>query len=203
MLTYGDMQTRIADELGRSDLTEQIKKAILSAIDFYKDDRFWFNEGEVTFNTTAGLDHQAMPTTFGEIDEATVTVSGNRYELDVVSYDIIRDRVLLTTEQGQPDRIAVFEEDIWYDPVPDQIYPIILSGLIYFTDLSALTDTNAWTNEAEQLIRHHAKADLFANVIRNDKEAGKMATLTGIFLSKLNQKTVQRTSSGKLKGTRF
>lgn len=203
MGTYLDMQNRIADELARSDLTEQIKKAILSAVDFYKDDRFWFNESEAQFNTAAGGEYKAIPTTFGEVDEATVLVSGNRYKLELTSYDRIRAEVLAQSLRGQPARIAFFEQDIWFAPVPDGIYQITLSGLVYLTTLANPNDTNAWTTEAEQLIRHHAKGDLFANVIRNDKEAMKMATLTELVLSKLRQKTVQKIGAGKFKPMRF
>lgn len=203
MSTYGTMQNRIADELARTDLASQIRLAILSAIEYYKDDRFWFNEGEVTLNTVAGLDHQTPSTSLGEIDEATVTVTGNRYEMDIVSYDHIRDQVLITTLQGQPERIAIFEEDIWYDPVPDAIYVVTLSGLLYFTTLSGVNDTNAWMVEAERLIRYRAKSDLFANVIRNDKEAVKMATLEDQELLKLKQKTIQKIGIGKIKPRKF
>ena len=203
MATYSEMQTRIADELARTDLTEQIKKAILSAVEFYKDDRFWFNEGEVSLTTADGTESQAMDVTFGEIDEKTITISGNRYPLKLVSYSELRRSVLLTTSKGQPGRIAIFDEKVWYDPVSDGIYTVKLSGLVYFTTLSVGSDTNAWTTEAEQLIRHHAKADLFANIIRNDKEAQKMIGLSDALLSKLKQKTVQKIGSGRLKATSF
>ncbi len=203
MSTYSDMQARIADEMARTDLTNQIQLAILSAINFYKDERFWFNEGEVTFNTIIGLDHQIVPTTFGEVDEITVTVSGNRYVMDLVSYDYIRVQVSQQTLMGQPERAAIFEEDIWYDPIPDRVYPIILSGLIYFATLSGASDSNVWTNEAESLIRCRAKSILYTHVTRNDKMAAAMDARESRHLAKLRQKTVQRTAASKLKAMRF
>lgn len=204
MSTYAVMQTRIADEIARADLSDQIKLAILSAVDHYKDERFWFNEGEVSFYTVAGTDHTELDVTFGELDIATVTVSGSRNEMLPANYTDIRQSVLQSTLTGQPHRYAIFEESIWYDPIPDDAYLVTLSGLIYFTTLSADDDTNAWTTEAEQLIRHHAKADLFANVTRNDKEAQKMAGLvTTVFLPELRKKTIQKANLGRLRPTRF
>lgn len=210
MSTYGDMQTRIADELARTDLTTQIQYAILSAVEYYKDDQFWFNEGEVAFYpTNDGLitgtlaDHTPMPVTFGEVDIATVTVSGNRYEMIEETYEWIRENTTQSSLVGQPEHYAVFDENIWFYPIPDQLYAITFSGLVYFTALSVSGGTNAWTNEAERLIRYRAKADLFVNIIRNDKEAMKMALLEDQELVKLRQKSVQKLSSGKLKARRF
>lgn len=203
MGTYQALQTRIADEIARTDLTEQIKKAVLTAVEFYRDDRFWFNEGEVQVNTEDGTANQTIPVTFGEIDVATVTVSGNRYDLGVVSYGDIRSRVLQTTLKGQPVDIAIFDEQIWYYPIPDNVYVVTLSGLVYFTELSANGNTNAWTTEAEQLIRVHAKADLFANIIRNDKEAQKMISMAEAIWSRLMKKTVQKIGAGRLKPIKF
>ena len=52
--TFGDMQLRIADELDRpTDLTEQIKKAILSAVKHYERKTFYFSESSFTFSTVA------------------------------------------------------------------------------------------------------------------------------------------------------
>lgn len=207
MSNYNDMQVRIADELARADLTTQIQKAILSAIEFYKDDRFWFNEGEVTLNTVAGTASQALPTSptaIGEIDIVTATVSGERYEVFEDSYDWIRQNQDLTTFVGQPYKYAIFDESIWYYPIPDAVYPIIFSGLVYFATLTTGSDTNAWMNEAEELIRTRAKWDLFSNTIRNDKEAVKMlGAVDNIIYPKLKQKTVQKVSSDKVKPFKY
>lgn len=201
------MQVRIADELSRADLTTQIQKAILSAIEFYKDDRFWFNEGEVTLNTVANLGNQPMPTSptgVGEIDIVTVTAFSDRYEVFLTSYDWIRENQDQTTFVGVPEKYAIFEEDIWYSPIPDGVYPIIFSGLIYFATMTTGSDSNVWTNEAEELIRTRAKWDLFSNVIRNDKEAAKMlGNINDIIMPKLKQKHVQKVSSNRLKPIKF
>jgi len=207
MASYNDMQVRIADELARTDLTTQIQKAILSAVEFYKDDRFWFNEGEVTLNTVAGTANQPLPTSptaIGEIDVVTATVSGERYEVHEASYDWIRENQDLTTFMGQPYKYAIFEEDIWYYPIPDAVYVITFSGLIYFATMTTGSDSNAWTNEAEELIRTRAKWDLNTNVIRNDKESMKMmGIIDNILYPKLKQKTIQKTNIGILKPTKF
>ena len=204
MSTYGDMQSRIADEIARSDLTTQIQMAILSAIEYYKDDKFWFNEGEATINTTAGLDHDAMPVTFGELDVVTVTVPGSdRYKVETTTYEWIRDNATQSSLVGRPEFYAFFEEDVWYYPIPDAVYPIIFSGLIYLSTLTGPNSTNAWTNEAEQLIRCRAKWDIYYNITRNDKEAQKMEVAEMKMWSKLMKKTTQKVASGRLQPIRF
>ena len=52
MATYGDIKTRVAGNLVRTDLGTEIGQAINDAINEYASTRFWFNETRsVTFNT--------------------------------------------------------------------------------------------------------------------------------------------------------
>jgi len=203
MGTYGDMQSRIADELARSDLTSQIQKAVESAIDYYTGTRFWFTEGEFTVNTVASTASYALPTGLEEVDVATATVSSNRYEIDPESYEWIRDNLPLTTMTGRPTKYAIFEEYLWIYPVPDAVYVMTFSGTKTIAVPANSGTSNEWTVEAEQLIRHRAKWDLFFNIIRNDKEASKMQAAEQMFYQILMKRTAGRISSGKLKPTRW
>ncbi len=204
MGNYGDMQTRIADEMARSDLTDQIKLAILSAIEHYKTKRFWFNEGETSIPTTIGLAYYPLPTDFGEDDEVTVTVPGSdRYPLIEASYHWIREVSVLTTLLGRPYKYAIYEEDYWLYPIPDQVYSITFSYLKYLAALSLNADSNAWTTHGETLIRCKAKAILYTHVTRNDKMAAAMTVEEGVALANLTEKTVMKISSGRLKPTQF
>src|SRR6185437_14409038 len=55
MASYLDLQTAIASDLTRSDLTSQIQSAVQDAIAQYETDRFWFNTTRsLTFNTVPG-----------------------------------------------------------------------------------------------------------------------------------------------------
>lgn len=64
MATYGDMQARIADELARTDLAAEIQNEIQTAISYYENERFWFNEGQWTFNTVNAQELYALPVQF-------------------------------------------------------------------------------------------------------------------------------------------
>src|SRR5690348_18369781 len=93
--TYGDMQNKIADELGgRSDLnTNQsglsstpIQMAIQSAIRKWEREPFYFTQTRTTgaFSTVAlqefytASDWSAIPTV-ATIDKLSILISGNRY----------------------------------------------------------------------------------------------------------------------------
>ena len=52
---YADMQERIARELHRPDLTNEIKDAIKTAIRFYSSQRFVWNEYQWSFSTEPGV----------------------------------------------------------------------------------------------------------------------------------------------------
>ena len=203
MGTYGDLQARIADELARSDLTSQIQKTVEAAIDYYAGTLFWFTEGEFTVNTVLGTASYALPAGLEEVDEATVTVSGNRYNMEPVSYDWIREHLLTTTLNGWPEKYAIFEEYIWTYPIPDGIYVMTFSGTKTIAVPATSGTSNEWTTEAEQLIRCRAKWDLYYHVIRNDKEADKMKKAEQEMYQKLMERTTARISSGRLKPTKF
>ena len=57
-------------------------------------------------------------------------------------------------------------------------------------------DSNAWTTEAEELIRLRAKADLFENVIRDYAEADRMRAREMEVLMSMNSLNNARTASG-------
>jgi len=72
--TYVDLQNRIADELltGATVTTAQIKLEILSAIQHYERERFWFNEAQTTLSTAASANSVAVPS---DLLESTPSMS--------------------------------------------------------------------------------------------------------------------------------
>ena len=82
------MKARIADDLARPDLTNQIADAINDAIATMHSTRFYFTETRTaSFATVAGqsyysaADDPDIPDMY-EVDAAQITVSGNVYDLD-------------------------------------------------------------------------------------------------------------------------
>src|SRR5262245_63299 len=96
MTTYLAMQTRVAEELVRDDLANQIKNAINSAITSWEGTRFSFNERRYLIQTVAQqeyyetieptlLFHDGSALSTGEqiieIDSITCTVNNMQYPL--------------------------------------------------------------------------------------------------------------------------
>ena len=224
MSDYLDMQNRIADELSRTDLTSQIQLAILSAIQTYRGKRFYFNElRSDTFNTVNGqefygsADLADIPN-IPDIDSLMFNQSSSfRYPLNK------RTWAQLELWSINPTAISGFPTDFcWYGgqirlyPIPNGVYSCRISGTIRLTPdpLSDNTDTNAWTNDGEELIRQRAKGDLNINVMRDPDYINERRTIAaqGLwFLSSMEQsawdvlqsESTERLSSGNLVMTQF
>ena len=183
MATYLDMQTRIADELDRSDLTAQIKKAILTSVDFYAGRNFYFSDSSFTFSTVAGqeyygtADNAAIATAPG-IDFLNGSYNGLRVQLTKRPFGYINQiSVLPSTSRAQPRDWAYRAEQIRLYPIPDAVYTMTAFYTPRLTALSADADSNVWTNDAEELIRTRAKIDLIRNVIRGSDMVQEIAML--------------------------
>lgn len=211
MGSYLDMQTRIADELDRSDLTAQIKKAILSAVKHYERRRFYFCETSFTFSTVAGQE------TYTSADAAAIATSPNverlnglysnlRTPLTKRDWQWIDDVSTTTASRARPGWWAYRAESIRLYPIPDNAYTITAYNVPRLTALSADGDTNAWTDDAEELIRTHAKIDLIDNVIRGVDMIEERALLVGreqAALAALIGETASREATGRLRPTEF
>lgn len=204
MATLGTMKARIADELARADLTSQIALAITSAIAFYDTRRFWFNETEATFNTVSGTDaytasDAAFIATLIEDDSMTVTVSGKKSPLRKVPFGEIQAERIDAVPAGPPARYAFYRQRLYVAPVPDAAYALIVFYTAQLGVPASDGASNAWTTEAEELIRLHAKVDLFENVIRDYPEADRMRAREADVLARLSALSNRRASSGVIR----
>ena len=185
MATLGDLKARIADELLRSDLTAQIAKAITTAIAYYGRQEFYFNEVRSTalstvaaqeWYTSSDLDVIA---TSPRIVSLTLVQDTTRYPLVKRGFEYIEKRATDTQSGGLPTDWAYWRKQIRLWPIPDQVWTVTVN---YVERLAAPDDdasSNAWTleDDAEELIRSHAKIDLLMNVIRRPDMANDLAVL--------------------------
>lgn len=190
MTTYGDMQDRIADELGnRSDLAAEIQLAIQTAIAKWERERFYFNEinyqssASPLFSTSQGQEFYGASTspvsnavlaTLAHIDKVTVLVSGNRYTVAPVTIQYLEDISVNPAVYGMPVQYAYYAEQMRLYPIPDNTYPIGVLGTQRFAALVNTGDENSWTIDAEALIRCEAKADLYDNILQQPDLADRM-----------------------------
>lgn len=170
MATFLDLIDEIASDIGaRVDnlLDDQIKEAINRAIEDYEEERFLFNEGINTdLNTVAGTPSYALPTDILHIDQVVYVFSTYDYRLQWQTYEWYIEILGNQTSQVGPSQYyTIYGGQIYLYPTPNEITNVPISGILRqpLTPLTADGDSNAWTNDAKQLIKARAKMDLFAN----------------------------------------
>jgi hypothetical protein len=205
MSDYGTMQARIADELARADLADQIRREILSAIAHFQRESFYFTEARsLAFSTAAGRefyggdDEDDIPS-LPAIDTVTLLDGTRRKALVRRSYDALEALSAESGARGEPEYFAYYGRQIRLYPVPDAAYALLVSADQRAPAPSAATDTNAWMTEAEELIRCRAKWGLAVNVIRDPELRDEMAFSVREAHSALRAETRRRSSSGRLR----
>lgn len=169
----GAMVDRIDDDTERQGTDDtQIKQHINDAITHYRAHRFWFNEepsgSALTSATTASNSYVARYTGLIQLDSLRITISGQVYPLDPVSFDDMEAMHDGSTSDGQPYAYCLYGDRVRLYPTPDDAYTLTWSGI--FEDATALSadgDTNDWMTHGEQLIRHRAKKTFMRDVLRD------------------------------------
>jgi hypothetical protein len=196
MATYLETQNRIANELNRSGLTAEIKLAILSAVEYYKRRRWPWNEYSTTLTCVIGTEYVALPTDFVELDKLQVTVGGQKRPLFQRDYSQIVDW-RANSSNGEPTDFALWQNRIELFRVPNDTYTLTIHYIRSLAVLNADADENAWLTDAEELIRLHAKKDLYANKIRDTRSAQDMQALEDSALLRMESWHQRRTATGR------
>lgn len=198
MATYLETQTRIANELSRSDLTAEIRLAILSAIAFYGKRRWFWNETSDTLTTTASQAYVSLPSDFVDLDNLQITIGGSNRPLFIRTMDEITTW-RANSSTGQPTDFTLYQNRIELFRTPDSTYSMPIKYIKSLTELSADADTNAWLTDGEELIRMHAKKDLYSNKIRDTRAAQDCQALEDSALYRLESLNTRRTTTGRLR----
>jgi hypothetical protein len=217
--TFGDLQNRIADELGgRADLLSPspgladspISLAIWSAINMWQNERFWFNEyrSANAFNTNVGQEfYTALDwpdiATIHHIDKLSVIISQNRYFMTPRTEQYMEDISINPYWSGQPVDYSYYNFRLRFYPIPNGVYPVNVLGTQSFTPLVAGNDSNPWTTLAEPLIRATAKLYLYRDTLQDDDRAQAMAQAMNFESSNLHGQTQRRTPQTRLRATTF
>jgi hypothetical protein len=198
MATLGDLKARIADEILKRNLTSQIAQHIARAIEHFADRRFWFNEARFTGDTTAGDAYVALPTELRRIDMLSITVGGSAYELVSRDWTTIEDWQGMAAS-GQPTDYALSGAQIRLYPTPTAIYPLALLGVADLPALSTDASSNAWTNEAADLIAARTRMTLFRDVLRDAEGVGLAKDAIQEAEQALDRKTTMRIGQGEVR----
>lgn len=175
MATLSDLKTRIITETNRDDLNDELADAlnlcIAQSIDFYKNQRFWFNELRSTSTLTAGSEYTAIPADFVYIDQLRIIIGGVRYEMTKNAMEEIESlySVPLT---GQPTNWAewVYQARVW--PTPNIDYTLIWLGIKNVTpalDFEDGNSTNEWLVSGYDLIDARTRFLLYRDYFRDDQ----------------------------------
>lgn len=212
MATYADMKSRIADEMHRDDLTSQIQEAILSAVSFYAGKRFAGNEKRGTITTINGTRFYAtdtaspgtLPTDIAEIDSIVINVDGREYRLQQVSYEELESEDAgATLTLGDPIKWAWYAGQLRLYPTPNQARVLTLSYQTILTALSADSDSNFWTNDAEALIRSRTKRYIAMHYTRDQEVSQAMSIAEQEELAALKKRANKLISGGRIRSTPF
>jgi len=198
--TLGAMKKRIANEINRSDLPDQIADAISTAIHAYQDKRFWYNETRsLTFSTVQGQDiysasDNASIGKIQKIDYLTITSGGCTYSMEQLDPEWFEGGE--ATSSNIPTCFCFFDESIRLHPIPSGVYTVRISCVEKISEPASDSEaSNPWMTSAEALIRCRAKAELYTHVddIADDKKASKFFALAGEALDELDRKTARLT----------
>lgn len=223
--TYGQMQTRVTNEVLGAITSGDVQTAIQDAIATFERESFYFSDmryfGDVSGSssnlaTVSGKEFyssQDLPvlTNNPHISKIMVLAFANRYPLIERTPQWIDDQSISPTWQGLPTDWAWQAGAIRLYPIPDGAYDLILDATIRFAPLSASSDFNVWTNRAERLIRCEAKRRLFRELTRDNDQA--MAMESEIYgnpgigrqgaLAELRRESMRRAGgAGKLRPSR-
>jgi hypothetical protein len=200
--TLGDLKTRIADELARSDLTSQIALAIDDAIDLASTHRFWFNEVrglQLNLNYNQAYYTNSDIAALQEIDNLYLLLNGtfrrNLYPAGNDRLDVLNNGSIAL---GEPMRYSRYGQEIRFWPIPGSSYTVYIDGLTQGEPMEDDTDSSIWTTYGEKLIRALAKRTLYAEVIRNKDLALANEQLAEAYLHDLVIQTEQRNMTGAM-----
>lgn len=211
MTTRTDIESQIADDLARSDLSTQITNAVNTAIRAYRFERLGFNEAyRVTATASISVDFLALSdisVRFRKIDRLRlVRDAGDYLDLYRRDYDWIMSRqdprVIC-----QPAEYAIYNNTIQFDSIADQTYTLLLDGVKELGTGATATfsagDASQWFNTARELIRHRAKREVYAHVLKDMELASAAGAAEKDAYNTLKAELNQQDGSGFIRPTEF
>lgn len=217
MTTLGAMITRIAGDLGRSDLSAAngaIQTAIEEAIVFYQSQKFFFNDNDhVTFSTVVDQ------VEYDDDDTATVEwtdwydlksifleeASGKRHELIEMDYDELMVLTDSESSSSRPTSYARYAESLYIYPKPDLATYLIRPSGHYKIAIPATSGeaNNPWMTKAWDLIVHSAKRRLYVDRLKDVEKAKMQGLMEASALEQLHDVTVKKRRTSRIKSDKF
>lgn len=211
--TFSDLILQIADEIDDTtgEYSSQITAACYGAIRYCERDVYYFNETrDVTFSTVAGqqwygaADNANIPTLVRVIEAYCERADGERSRMGrstPTDMGLVSDN---SASQGEPDCWTYFGQRIRLYPIPDQAYTIRLQlGPYRLSTITNVSDSNAWTMEAFDLLKARAKFILYKDIIKDAVLAAEALNDYEDQHRALKAETSRRNGSGCIRATAF
>lgn len=193
------MQSRIANEINRSDITSNIQDAIISAIRFYRKEKFWFNQTTDTVTATIATRTTSLPSDWEAPVFARLQISTSIYQpLELIPYIENEEYYLSDSMQGIPTEYSIFGSTIYWKPIPIISYTVYVSYIKQITEPTGSNDTSSWFTDAEALIRQHAKGIIYQDVLYASDKATAAFGLARAELSRLKQENAGRNFNNRI-----
>jgi hypothetical protein len=194
------MQTAIAGELARTDLTTEIQREINNAIAFYGNKAFWFNEASMAQITTVqGQRYYPLPTNFASVLDVLSTLGNYTYRLEPRTEQYL-DQVDWGNDfwSGYPTDYSFWNGQIRLFPPPQGGLPVTVKGTVILSPQPLVNDgdSNAWLTSAEELIRTRAVRQLYGRYIRDPEQYALYTQLEKEALANLQEKNIGQVGVG-------
>lgn len=204
MATYAELQSNIANYFSRNDLTSTIQEAIKRAVKHYEREQFWFTQAKGSFVTVNGTQDYTISATIGyqSIEQVIMNYNGYRYEVDETNY-LDLNKLDANDVFSTPSKWAENMGMMSFYPIPSGSYTVSYEYMTKLATLSATSDTNVFTLNAEDLIEARACWWISMNKVQNTRRASEFKSMESEALRQLKNETTTRKASGKITPTQF
>lgn len=206
MATLAETVTRICDDLSRpeDELGGIVEREVLSAIKFYSNFRFAFNERalNVTLSTTSVYSFATLLAASTEvsdilkIDQINVQLSSRNFTLEETNWEEL-NALDQSSATGNPDFFATYDKSLYVYPTPTTNISTTVYAHVLLTALTS-GDENDWLLEGEELIRSRACKEVLMRKLDDYEKGQVFASLEVEALRNLARKTNNLHAIGQL-----
>lgn len=199
MSTLAILKSDIADDLERSDLTTQIAALIPRAVEHFADNDFWFLEKTNTISLSADDTSSTVPTGLRNEQELRITEGSYQYTLTKRSYAELQALATASVAKGIPNSYAYQDGKFYWWPTNDQSRTVYVDGIYDETAWASDSATNAWSDEARELIKAEVKYRIARDILRDPERMTTENIARNEYLRELRGKTTKKKRTGRLK----
>ena len=131
MVTFATQKTRIATDMVRDDIASGgtaetlLEQHYQDAVEFYANEKFWFNSILTTATTTASVATISVPATVQTVER--LTIPEYNLELREVNLGELPDY----STEGIPEYYSYYNDSLRFWPTPDAAYTLNVYGIAY------------------------------------------------------------------------